>query len=172
MYVYAGIILETESSIQQSSSDNNCCFIAICYLNLTIKKELQEEVDKSQWSALKGFNWRHSKSYVMPQPTDLFCHTIFFVKFNICTSLETLREHILPYDFPVDQGHTVPHKVWRDLFLKAFYFKWGTVYWGGGTLYRGLMIRSYRQGWGSFINTFFSNHFSFFQSWRDKHSSR
>ena len=46
-YVYAGAFLETEGSIQQSSSVNNCCFIAISYLNLTIKKELQEEVKVS-----------------------------------------------------------------------------------------------------------------------------
>ena len=28
-YVYAGVILETDGSIQQSSNINNCCFIAI-----------------------------------------------------------------------------------------------------------------------------------------------
>ena len=32
------------------------------------------------------FKWQHSKSYVMPQPTDLFCHTIFFAKFSILTN--------------------------------------------------------------------------------------
>ena len=41
--------------------------------------------------------------------------------------------------------------------------------WGGGSVLLGkLMIRSC-QGWGSFTNTFFNNHFSFFQSWRDIH---
>ena len=67
----------------------------------------------------------------MSQPTDLFCHTIFFVKLNICISLPILREHIPPHDFPVDQGHNVPHKVWRDLFVKAFHGRWRTVYCGG-----------------------------------------
>ena len=52
--VYAGVILETEGSIQQSSSVNNICFFAICYLNLIMKKELQEEVKVSMKCA-KGF---------------------------------------------------------------------------------------------------------------------
>ena len=109
----------------------------------------------------------------MPQPTDLFCHAIFFIKFNICASRQILREHISPHDFPVEQGDSVLHKVWTDLFLKAFYVRWGIIYWVwgmrvGGVLHRGLMISSC-QGWGSFTNTFFSNHFSFFQSWRDIH---
>ena len=42
--------------------------------------------------------------------------------------------------------------------------------WGGGgwgpVLHGGLMIRPCQE-WGSFTNTFFSNHFSFFQSWRE-----
>ena len=122
-YVHAGVVLVTEGSIQQSSSVNNCCFITICYLNLPIKIELQEKVNKSQWSALKVFNWQHSKSCIMPQPTDLFCHAIFFVKFNFYTTLQILREHIPAHDVPVEQGHSVPHKIWRDLFLKAFYGK-------------------------------------------------
>ena len=46
------------------------------------KNELHEEV-KSQWSAIRGFKWQHSKSYIMPQPTDQFCHTILFAKFNM-----------------------------------------------------------------------------------------
>ena len=49
------------------------------------KKELYEEV-KSQWSALRGFNWQHSKSYIIPQPIDLFCHTTLLAKFNMLTS--------------------------------------------------------------------------------------
>ena len=24
-----------------------------------------------------------------------------------------------------------PHKVWGELFLKAFHGTWGTIYWGG-----------------------------------------
>ena len=49
------------------------------------KKELHEEL-KSQWSVLKGFTWQHSKYYTIPQPTDLFCHTILWAKFNMLTS--------------------------------------------------------------------------------------
>ena len=41
----------------------------------------------------------------------------------------------------------------------------GDNFWGAA-LHGGIMIRSC-QGWGNFTNTFFSNHFSFFQSWRD-----
>ena len=33
---YAGVILETEGSIKQSRRVNNCCCVAICYLNMTI----------------------------------------------------------------------------------------------------------------------------------------
>ena len=48
----------------------------------------------------------------MPQPTDLFCHTILFAKFNMLTSyslhfLTILREHVLPLDFAVDQWHYI-----------------------------------------------------------------
>ena len=32
------------------------------------------------------FNLKHSQSYVKPQPTDVFCHTIFFAKFSMLTS--------------------------------------------------------------------------------------
>ena len=128
-YVYAGVILETEGSIQESASVNNCYFITIYCLNLAVKKELQEEVKKAQWSALRGFDWQHSKSYTMPQPTGLSCQTIFFVKFNICTYLQILREHISPYDFPVEQGHSVPY---RDLFLKVFLANGGKFIWGEG----------------------------------------
>ena len=56
-----------------------------CYLNLKIKKELHEEV-KFQWSALRVFNWQHFNSYMIPQHTDLFCHTIIFAKFKMLTS--------------------------------------------------------------------------------------
>ena len=72
--------------------------------------------------------------------------------------MQILREHIHPNYFPVEQGHSVPHKVWRDLFLKVFNGRWGTsfgrqIYWGA-VLHGGLMIRSSCQGqrispWGS-----------------------
>ena len=59
--------------------------IVLLVFKLEDKKDLHEQVN-SQWSALRGFNWQHSKSYVMPQPTDLFCHTIFLAKFNMLMS--------------------------------------------------------------------------------------
>ena len=46
-YVYAWVILETEGSIQQSSSVNNCCFFCYFLFKLENKKELQEEVKVS-----------------------------------------------------------------------------------------------------------------------------
>ena len=60
--------------------------IAVLMLSkLEDKKELHKEV-KSQWSALRGFNWQHSKFYIIPQSTDLFCHTILLTKLNMLTS--------------------------------------------------------------------------------------
>ena len=51
------------------------------------KEGLHEEV-KSQWNALRGFNWQncHCKSYIISQPTDLCCHTIVLAKFSMLTS--------------------------------------------------------------------------------------
>ena len=59
--------------------------IVLMLFKLEDKKELYEEV-KSQWSALSGFNWQHSKSYIIPQPADLFCNKILLAKFNMLTS--------------------------------------------------------------------------------------
>ena len=59
--------------------------VVLMLFKLEDKKELHEEL-KSQWSVLKGFNQQHSKSYIIPQPTDLFCHTILLAKFNMLTS--------------------------------------------------------------------------------------
>ena len=61
----------------------------------------------------------------------------------------------------MEQEHSVfPHKVWRDLFLKAFHGRWGRNYFGkiyGGVVqHGGLMIRSC-QGRDSFTNAFSSN---------------
>ena len=77
-YVYAGVILVTEGSTQQSSSVTNCCFIGICYLNLTIKKELQEEVntlsaDPTTWSNIL-------KQFVGKLPTNSLSAFDHFVK--------------------------------------------------------------------------------------------
>ena len=60
--------------------------VVLLLFKLENKKELHEDVNKSQWSALKGFNWQHSKSYIMSQPTDVLSHAISFGKFNMLTS--------------------------------------------------------------------------------------
>ena len=78
-----------------------------------------------------------------------------------------MREYIPPHDFPVEQGHSLIHKAWRDLFLKDFHGR-GEKICRWAVLHGGLMIRSC-QGQVNFTNTFFSNHLSFFQSWRDIH---
>ena len=60
--------------------------IVLLLFKMENKKELHEEVNKFQWSALVLFKSKHSKSNVMPQPIDLFCHTIVFAKFSMLTS--------------------------------------------------------------------------------------
>ena len=35
--------------------------------------------------------------------------------------MQILREYIPPHYFPVEQGHSLPHRVQRDLFLKVFH---------------------------------------------------
>ena len=35
------------------------------------------------------FKWQHSKSYIMPQTTDLFYHTNFFAKSNMLLSFSS-----------------------------------------------------------------------------------
>ena len=79
LWLSFGLLLRGET---QSSNVNHCCFIAIWTWS---KKELHKEV-KSQWSTLRGFNWQHSKPYIMSQPSKRFRHTIFSAKFNMLTS--------------------------------------------------------------------------------------
>ena len=94
--------------------------------------------DTSQWSALRVFDWQHFNSYIIP--TDLFCNTVLFAKFNLLASfnlhfLANTEEPYTSHDFPLKQGHSVsPHKVWRDLFLKTFHGSWGTILVGGNLL--------------------------------------
>ena len=46
------------------------------------------------------------------------------------TSLQILREHRTPHDFPVEQGHSVSaHKILRDIFLKLFMVDGGKTSW-------------------------------------------
>ena len=66
-------------------------------LKLEHKKERHEEV-KSQWSALRG---QHSKSYIIPQPTDLICLTILLAKFNM---LRRFSLHFLAY---IEEAYTL-----------------------------------------------------------------
>ena len=69
----------------KAASSNHPVLVTVVLLlfKLENKKGLHKEVNKCQWSALRVFNWQDSKSYIMPQPTDLFCHTVSFTKFNI-----------------------------------------------------------------------------------------
>ena len=74
--------------------------VVLLLFKLEDKQELHEEV-KSQWNALMGFNRQHSKSQIIPQLTDLFCHTILSAKFNMLTSfsphfLENIEEAYPP----------------------------------------------------------------------------
>ena len=154
-----------------AASDNHPLLITVALLLFKFenKKVLHDEVAKSQGSALSGFNWQHSKSYIMPQSTDFFCHTMFFAKFNMLRSfslhLQMLMEHIPLHNLPVEEGHSVAHRVWRDLFLKAFHYRWKASYWGGCFKWEiNDQIISRVEEFNKYI---FSNHFSFFQSWRD-----
>ena len=61
-------------------ADHPMLLIAIVLLLFKIenKKELHEEIIQVSMECPKVlFKWQHSKSYVMPQPTDLFCHKSF-----------------------------------------------------------------------------------------------
>ena len=103
------------------------------------KKELRGAV-KSQWSALRGFNCQHSNSYIIPQPTDLFCHRIVLAKLNILTSFSL---HFLPNIEGAYTPHMIfqwrkgivspPQKTWRDLFINTFHSGWGTNLGGSST---------------------------------------
>ena len=56
------------------------------------KRGLHEEF-KPQWSARKLLNWQHCNSYIMPQPNDLFCHTILLAKLIMPTSFNLLANN-------------------------------------------------------------------------------
>ena len=78
---------------------------------------------KSQWCALRDINWQHSRSYIMLQPTDLFCHIILFAKSNMLTRF---NPHFLAnneaaytptYDLPLEKRHSVFPIKYRGTFL-------------------------------------------------------
>ena len=127
--------------------------IVLLLFKLEDKKRASWGGYKSQWSALRVFNWQHSNSYIMLNPTDLFCHIVLFAKFNMLASCHL---HFLAnIDFPVEQGHSVsPIKYGGIFFLKRSWQMednfWGTLPHGG------LMPRSC-QGQGRFTNAFFNN---------------
>ena len=133
--------------------------VALLLFKLEDKKELHEEVTP-EWSAIRGFKWQYSKSYIIPQTTNLFCHKILFFEFNILTSFSphffaNIEGAYTPTWFSSGaRGYSVfPHKVWRDLFLKDLPLRkicWGSV------LHGGLMIRSCQER-GSFTNAFSNN---------------
>ena len=61
---------------------------------------------------LRRFNWQHSKFYIMSQTTDLlriqsFLRNSICLQVLVCTSLQTLREHIPLPDFPVENRREV-----------------------------------------------------------------
>ena len=53
------------------------------------KKELHEE-EKCRWSVLRGFSWQLSNSYIMSQPGNLLCYTIFLTWLSTLTSTNLL----------------------------------------------------------------------------------
>ena len=89
------------------------------------------------------FNWQHSKSYTIPQPTDLFCHVILLAKFNMFTSfslhfLVNIEGAYYPHIvFQWSKGHSVSlQKTWRNLFINTFHDRnciksWN--FWQSGT---------------------------------------
>ena len=92
----------------KSSNANHCRFIS----KLKNKKEFHEEV-KPQRSVLRDINSQYDKSYIMPQSTDLFFHTIFLLPNSMCkqvlvrTSSQILMEHIPRHDCQVKEGDSV-----------------------------------------------------------------
>ena len=121
--------------------------IDLALFKLENKKELHGEINKSRWSPVRGFNWQHSKSYIMPQPTD--CQIQYVTSLSLQFLANIYWGNIyLQMIFQWSKGIVSPHKVWRDLFLKTFHGKWGTNYWGS-VLNGKSMIRScQRQGGG------------------------
>ena len=78
--VFLAVVKRTGSIIQ--------CFIVVLLLFKPEDKiELLGEF-KLKWSALRRFNWQYPMSCIMPQSTDLFCHTILFGKFNMLNGRE------------------------------------------------------------------------------------
>ena len=149
---------------------NHPVFITVVSLlfKLEDKKEFHEEI-KSQWSTLRGFNWQHSKSHIIPQPSDLFCHTILLTKFNMLTSFSphfvaNIERAYTPAGFSIGaRAQCLPPKNMEGLFCKSFSLQMG-VKCCGNVLHGGLTIRSY-QGWGSFTNAFSSNLKTVHKSW-------
>ena len=99
------------------------CYVVLLLFLLVGRKEHHEEV-KSCWSAQSGLKWQHSNFYIMPQPSNLFCHTAFiFDKSNMLISFnplnrKLLREHVTPHDFPVEQRH-ITHLKCKGLKFKG-----------------------------------------------------
>ena len=95
--------------------------VVLLLFELENKKELDEEI-KSQWSALRCYKWQHSNYYIMPQPTDLFCHANFFAKFNMLTSFSLHffanieGEYIHSWIYPLKIKPW--SKLWKHLYLK------------------------------------------------------
>ena len=79
--------------------------VILLLILLESRKELLEEV-RSWWSGKRGLNWQQCNSYIMPQPTELFCHTFpIFVKSNMLISFNPLTRGYW--------GNMQPHMVFQ-----------------------------------------------------------
>ena len=72
----------------------------------------------------------------MLQPTDVFCHTILFAKFNMLASsdlhfLGNIELVYTPHDFQVEQGHSVSPINYEGFFVLKLFM----VYMCGGKFF-------------------------------------
>ena len=87
------------------------------------------------------FKWQHSNSYVMPQPTDLFCHTIFFAKFSVLTSFSlqfcgNIERAYTPTLFSSGARAECPPYSMEGPFSNGFSWQMGDKFWEAN-LWRG-----------------------------------
>ena len=87
-------------------------------------KSMEEPFSESfSWQVGDEFWEAVLHGWLMTRPWPILSyHPFCEIQYVICTSLQILKEHILPHDFLVEQGHSAsPKNVWRELFLKAFH---------------------------------------------------
>ena len=96
-----------------------------CYFFLKSQNEIHEEV-KSWWNGQRGLYWQHSNSYIMVQPTDLFCHTVLIFVKVLAHLLANIEGKCKPHNFPVEQEHTVtPWSIGEPFSKKSFSWQMG-----------------------------------------------